>query len=227
LKNAASIFQRTVDDLLREQIDKSCYVYVDDVFVFSKDEDSHVKHVEWVLKSLYEANMRVPKEKSCFFKKSVGSLGFVVTSNGATADPEKVKAIKEYPEPKNVFEVRSFLGLARCFIKDFASIAKPISDVLKGENGSVSRHKSRYIIEEFSDFQHQAFHKLRNILSSENVMLRYPDYKKPFDLRTDVSAYGIGAVLSQEGCPISMISRTLRPPEVNFPTNERELLAIV
>jgi len=230
LKNAASIFHRTIDDILREQIGKSCYVYVDDVIVFSKDEDSHVKHVEWVLKSLYEANMRVSKEKSRFFKKSVGFLGFVVTSDGATTDPEKVKAFKEYPEPKSVFEIRSFLGLAsyyRCFIKDFASIAKPISDVLKGENGSVSKHRSRNIIVEFSDLQRQAFHKLRNIFSSENVMLRYPDYKKPFDLTTDASAYGIGAVLSQEGRPISMISRTLRTPEVNYATNERELLAIV
>jgi len=174
LKNAASIFQRAIDDILREQIGKTCYVYVDDVIVFSKDEESHVRHVDWVLKSLYEANMRVSKEKS-FFKKSVNFLGFVVTSDGATTDPEKVKAIQEFPEPKTVFEVRSFLGLAsyyRCFIKDFASIAKPISDILKGENGSVSKHRSRKISVEFSDLQRSAFQKLRNILASEDVMLR-------------------------------------------------------
>jgi len=83
--------------------------------------------------------MRISAEKSRFFKKSVSFLGFIVTYNGAAIDPEKVRAIKEFLEPKNVFEVRSFLGLARyyrCFIKDFASIARPISDILKGENGS-------------------------------------------------------------------------------------------
>lgn len=230
LRNAASIFQRTIDDILREQIGKFCYVYVDDVIIFSEDENDHVKHVDWVLKSLYDANMRISAEKSRFFKKSVSFLGFIVTNNGAATDPEKVKAIKEFPEPKNVFEVRSFLGLAsyyRCFIKDFASIARPISDILKGENGSVSRHRSRSIQVEFSEAQQRAFEKLRNILASEDVILRYPDYKKAFDLTTDASAYGIGAVLSQEGRPITMISRTLSDREVNYATNERELLAIV
>jgi len=73
-------------------------------------------------------------------------LGFIVTNNGATTDPDKIRAIQEFPEPKNVFEVRSFLGLAsyyRCFIKDFASIARPVSDILKGENGTVSQKISR------------------------------------------------------------------------------------
>jgi len=174
--------------------------------------------------------MRVSAEKSRFFKKSVSFLGFINTNDGAGTDPEKVMAIKEFPEPKNVFEVRSFLGLAsyyRCFIKDFASIARPISDILKGENASVGRHRSRGIKVEFSEAQQRAFEKLRNILASEDVTLRHPDYKKAFDLTTDSSAYGIGAVLSQEGRPITMISRTLCDREVNYATNERELLAIV
>jgi len=159
--------------------------------------------------------MRVSAQKSTFFKKSVSFLGFVVTNNGAATDPEKAgqaKAIREFPEPTNVFEVRSFLGLSsynRCFIKDFASIARPISNILKGENGCVSRHRSRNIQVHFSEAQQRAFEKLRNILASEDVILRYPNYKKAFDLTTDVSAYGIGAVLSQEGRPITMISRTL------------------
>jgi len=90
--------------------------------------------------------MRVSAQKSRFFKKSVSFLGFIVTNNGATTDPEKIRAIQEFPEHKNVFEVRSFLGLAsyyRCFIKDFASIARPVSDILKGENGTVSQKISR------------------------------------------------------------------------------------
>jgi len=130
--------------------------------------------------------MRVSTEKSKFFKKSVSFLGFIVTSNGATTDPEKTKAIQEFPEPKNVFEVRSFLGLAsyyRCFIKDFASIARPISDILKGEFGSVNRHRSKDIQVQFNELQRLAFHKLRNILASEEVILRYPNYKKAFDLK--------------------------------------------
>lgn len=98
LKNAASIFQRTIDDILREQIGKFCYVYVDDVIIFSENEEMHVKHVDWVLKSLLEANMRVSVEKSRSFKKSVNFLGFIVTSNGTTTVSEKVKAIQDFPE---------------------------------------------------------------------------------------------------------------------------------
>lgn len=80
---------------------------------------------------------------------------------------------------------------------------------------------------QFTEAQQRAFCKLRSILASEDVMLRYPDFKKPFDLTTDASTYGIGAVLSQEGRSITMISRTLKDREVNYATNERELLAII
>jgi len=78
-----------------------------------------------------------------------------------------------------------------------------------------------------NDKQLQTFEKLKNVLVSEDVMLLYPDYQKPFDLTTDASSVGLGAVLSQDKKPITMISRTLRDNELNFATNERELLAIV
>ena len=141
-----------------------------------------------------------------------------------------MKAIGNYVEPTTVFGVRSFISLAsyyRCFIKDFASIAKPISDILKGENGCVSKYKSKKIPVRFNEAQRNAFEKLRDILASEDVTLMYPDYKKPFDLTTDAEAYCIGAVLSQNGRPITMISRALKDRETNYATNERELLAIL
>lgn len=231
LKNAGSIFQRAIDDVLREQIEqnKSCYVYVDDVIIFSKTEDDHIKHVDWVLKSLHDANMRVAQEKSNFFKSSVEYLGFIVTKDGTKTDPEKLRALQEYAEPTTLFDIRSFLGLAsyyRCFVKDFAAIERPLTDILKGENGTVSKYRSKKIPIDLNDNQRHAFEKLRNVLSSEDVMLGYPDYRKPLDLTTDASAYGIGAVLSQGG-PITMISRTLKDRERNYATSERELLAIV
>lgn len=126
--------------------------------------------------------------------------------------------------------MRSFLGLAsyyRRFVKNFASIARPLTDILKGKNGSISKHMSRKVAVEFNETQRNAFECLRNILASEDVLLIYPDIKKPFDVTTDASASGIGAVLSQEGRPISMISRTLKQAELHYATNERELLAIV
>jgi len=132
-----SIFQRAIDDVLREQIGKSCYVYVDDVIIFSESMEDHVRHIAWVLDKLYDANMRVSREKSNFFKEKVEYLGFVVSRRGITTNPSKVEAIHKFEQPTTLFQVRSFLGLAsyyRCFIKDFASIAKPITEILKGDN---------------------------------------------------------------------------------------------
>jgi len=134
-----------------------------------------------------------------FFKGIVEFVGFIVTAVGAKTDPEKVKTIQEYTEPKNLFSLTSFLGLAsyyRSFVKDFASIgkARQLTSILKGENGSVSKHMSKKVAIEFDESQRSAFKHLRNILSSEEVILRYPDFKLPFDLTTDASASGIGAV---------------------------------
>jgi len=143
LKNAGSIFQRAIDDVLREQIGKCCYVYVDDVIIFYENAANHVRHIETVLKCLCEANMGVTQEKTKFFVGSGKFLSFIVTADGAKADPEKVKTIQEYTEPKNLFSLRSFLKLAsyyRSFVKDFASIARPLTSILKGENGSVSKN---------------------------------------------------------------------------------------
>lgn len=103
-------------------------------------------------------------------------------------------------------------------------MARPISDILKGENGKVSAGQSKKIPVNFDESQRQAFEKLKEVLTSENVMLLYPDYKKDFDLTTDASTFGLGAVLSQDGKPITMISRTLKDRELNLATNERNYL---
>jgi ribonuclease HI len=230
LKNAPSIFQRAIDDVLREKIGKSCYVYVDDVIIFSESMEEHVKHIAWVLDQLYEANMRVSWEKSQFFRVKVDYLGFMVSRGGISTNPSKVEAISKFLKPTTLFHVRSFLGLAgyyRCFIKDYASLARPLTDILKGDNGKVSAGRSKKIPVNLDEKQCQTFEKLKNVLISEDVMLLYPDYRKPFDLTTDASSTGLGAVLSQDGKPITMISRTLKDHELHFATNERELLAIV
>jgi ribonuclease HI len=229
-KNAPGIFQRAIDDVLREKIGAFVYVYIDDIIIFSKTAEDHLNHIAWVMKCLHQANMRVSSEKSEFFKPQVEYLGFIVSREGIRTCPEKVAAIKNFPEPSNLFEVRSFLGLAsyyRRFIKDFATIAKSLTNILKGEHGSVSSSRSKGVKICLDEEQREAFHRLRQILSSSDVILPYPDFGKPFELTTDASAKGLGAVLSQEGKPITMISRALTEGEANFATNEREMLAIV
>lgn len=230
LKNAPSIFQRAMDDVLREGVGKFLDFYMDDVIIYSENEEDHIKHIDWVLKKLSDANMKVNIEKSVFFETSVEYLGFVVSKDGIKTCADKVEAIKNFPEPTNLFQVRSFLGLAsyyRQFIMDFATIAKPMTDILKGDNGAVSAQRSKKVTVRLNVEQVKSFNKLRQILASDDVVLQYPDFSKPFELTTDASSYGLGAVLSQDGKPITMISRTLRAAEENYATNERELLAIV
>lgn len=91
----------------------------------------------------------------------------------------------------------------------------------------MSANNSRKVNLELTQDQLKAFNRLKDVLASEDVILAYPNFKKPFDLTTDASGHGLGAVLSQNGRPITLISRILRDNEVNFATNERELLAIV
>jgi len=82
LKNAPSIFQRAIDDVLRDTISKTCYVYVDDVIIFSQTKEDQVDDIHWVLEKLLQAGMRVSQEKSKFFKKSFDYLGFIVSEGG-------------------------------------------------------------------------------------------------------------------------------------------------
>ena len=229
-KNSAAIFQRAIDDILRDDIGKICHVYVDDIIVFSEDESSHSLHVEAIIKKLFKANMRISLEKSKFFQQEVEFLGFTVTEKGIKTCQDKVKDILNYELPKSLKSLRSFLGLSgyyRRFIKDYALIAKPLTKYLSGENGHVGAKKSKQLQISLDDEAIKAFEKLKLILASEDVLLQHPDYEKPFELTTDASSVALGAVLSQKGRPITMISRTLSKAEQNYATNERELLAIV
>lgn len=230
LKNAPSIFQRAIDDILREEIGKTCQVYMDDIIIYSPDEYTHLQHIDTILRKLETAGMRISPAKSKFFKSEVQFLGFIVTKSGIRTCPEKVKTITEYRVPLDLRSLRSFLGLSgyyRKFVRDYARIAKPLTKYLRGENGHVAAGNSKNIKINLDEEALSAFEKLKKILASDDVLLIYPDYNKTFELTTDASAVALGAVLSQGGRPITMISRTLSVTEANYATNERELLAIV
>lgn len=129
LKNAPSIFQRCVNDILHEYIGKFAYVYIDDVLIFSNTPEEHLKHVSIIIKALNVANMRVSNEKSHFFNVEIEFLGHIIKHNKITVDPEKIATIRDYEKPRTLKQLRSFLGLAgyyRKFIKDYAKITKPL-----------------------------------------------------------------------------------------------------
>lgn len=230
LKNAPSIFQRTLDDILREFIGKICYVYVDDIIIFSKDEKSHLDHVDKVFGTLERANMKIQLDKCEFFKNEVEFLGFIVAKEGIKTNPKKVAAILKFSYPETLKELRSFLGLSgyyRRFIRGYADIAKPLTSLLRGEDGRVSKLTSSRTKIRLDEPAKTAFDLLKNALASREVLLSYPSFENDFHLTTDASNFAIGAVLSQEDKPITFISRTLNKTEEHYATNEKEMLAII
>lgn len=230
LKNSPPIFQRALDDILRRHIGEICYVYIDDIVVFSKSQQEHIIHLNQIFKTLDDANMKVQLDKCHFFRNSVEFLGFIISSEGIMTNPAKVEAIAKLPYPENIKQLRSFLGLSgyyRRFIKDYAMLAKPLTILLRGEEGHISKNKSAKIKIVLKNEGKDAFNKIKNSLMSDDVILSYPDFTKEFHLTTDASNYAIGAVLSQDKKPIAFISRTLNKTEESYAANEKEFLAII
>lgn len=230
LKNAPSIFQRALDDILRDHIGKICYVYIDDILIFSKDEKSHMENIRTIFSTLHEANLKVQLDKCDFFKEELEFLGFVISSRGVKTNPSKVEAIGNFPIPKTLRELRSFLGMSgfyRRFIKDYAKLAKPLTSYLRGENGRTAKKDSSVRKICLNKEALDAFGKLKTSLISQDVVLAYPDLSKEFHLTTDASNYALGAVLEQSGKPITFLSRSLSETEEKYATNEKEMLAII
>lgn len=233
LKNAPAIFQRMIDDVLREYIGKICYVYIDDIIIFGKTEEEHLKNVETIFNKLEKCNLKVNLDKTEFLKEETEFLGYLITNKGIRPDPKKIAAIEKIKAPENLKELKGFLGLAsyyRRFIKDFAKIAKPLTNLTRGEKAQIRANQSRKIKIELKNEELKAFKNLKELLISSEILI-FPDFEKTFILTTDASNTAIGAVLSQgeigKDRPITYISRSLNKTEENYATNEKELLAIV
>ena len=221
LKKAPSTFQRVMDNVLREHIGNICFVYMDDIIVYSTSLQEHLVNLKKIFNTLNKYDMKIQLDKSEFLRKEVAFLGHVVTQDGVKPNPEKIKVIKEWPLPRNEKELRAFLGILgyyRKFIKDFAKIAKPLTQQLR--KGESVKHSREFI---------SAFERCKEILTSSQILI-YPDFTKQLVLTTDASKYAIGAVLSQGAIghdrPIAFASRTLTKSEENYSTIEKELLAI-
>jgi len=175
-----------------------------------------------VFNRLREYNLKIKLEKCQFLKREVIYLGHKCTENGAMPDPSKSSCVTEYPVPKTVKQLQSFLGFVnyyRKFIPNFSEIASSLNKLMK--------KNTKYI---WTNECQVAFETLKKALISPSVLI-YPDFNKPFLLTTDASGDALGAVLSQGppggDRPIAYASRSLNSAERNYSTIERELLAMV
>ena len=224
LTNAPSVFMSTMNRVLHGL--PFAVVYLDDILIFSKSPEEHVRHVEEVLRRLQRDKFYAKLSKCDFFQTSLKFLGHIVSKDGISPDPEKVRVILEWPTPTNVKDVRSFLGLAnyfRKYVNHFSEMAIPLTNLTKG---NISKRKSKSTSIEWDESCQRAFDAIKHALSTAPV-LALPDFTKPFVLTTDASGHTIGAILLQEGRAIAYESKKLTPAEMNFHTPDRELLAVI
>ncbi|XP_066374965.1 uncharacterized protein [Miscanthus floridulus] len=218
LTNAPSTFMRLMNEVLRPFIGLFVVVYFDDILIYSKSMEEHLDHLRAVFDALRAANLFANIEKCMFCTQCVSFLGYVVTPQGIEVDSSKIDAIRAWPTPTTVTQIRSFLGLAgfyRRFVRDFSSIAAPLHELTKKD-----------VPFAWSDLQEVAFSTLKDKLTN-SPLLQLPDFTKVFELECDASGIGLGAVLLQEGKPVAYFSEKLSGASLNYSTYDKELYALV
>ena len=222
LTTAPSVFQRLMDLVLCGLTYLTCLVYIDDIIVFSRDFDDHVQRLQEVFDRLRGANLKLHVKKCCLFQRKVAFLGHVLSEAGIEVQDDKVAAVRNWPTPRNLSELRSFLGLCsyyRRFVPNFADVAAPLH--------ALQRKQVDFV---WTEKQEIAFNRLKERLITSPV-LGMPTDEGTYQLDCDASDVGLGAVLSQkQGASevvIAYASRALSKPECNYDVTRRELLAIV
>lgn len=184
--------------------------------VFSNTLQDHLTHLQLILTKLLEAQFFLKQSKCLFGQRQLEYLGHIISQKGIQADPSKLQAMVEWPQPTSTTLLRRFLGLTgfyRKFIKGYASIAAPLTNLLK---------KDSFI---WSPEAEHSFQTLKKAMT-EAPTLAVPDFTLPFDLETDASAKAMGAVLMQQNHPIAFFSKQLCQRLLRSSTYVRELHAI-
>ena len=227
LSQAPAYFQRLVHEVLKGIT--FAFGYLDDILIFSPDNETHLKHLKVVFQRLREADLKLKASKCNFFKRHIQYLGHLVSGEGIEPLPEKLEAVKEMPPPTNPREVRQFLGLVgyyRKFVPKFADIARPLTNLTKLD-----------VPYEWTDRCQQTFELLKEMLLKDPI-LKYPDPNRPYTLFTDASKYAWACVLTQEYIhtfdgkerkilhPITYVSGLFRGSQLNWATLTKEAYAI-
>jgi RNase H-like domain found in reverse transcriptase/Reverse transcriptase (RNA-dependent DNA polymerase)/Integrase zinc binding domain/Retroviral aspartyl protease len=224
IANAPATFQREMQRILRDRLDVSVMVYIDDILIFSKNQADHEEHVEWVLQQLMANGYYANPDKCEFWQSQVNFLGHVIKEGGLAVQKHKVDSIVQWPTPECVKDVRSFLGLTgyyRRFVEGYSAMAKPLTDLTHNDTPFV-----------WGENEMAAFMQLKQSLAQAPT-LATPDSSKPYVLHTDASGYAVGATLSQDlgngrGLqPVAFMSKKMSPAQRHYAVHEWELLAVV
>ena len=227
LSQAPAYFQLLINKVLMD-CGEYAMGYLDDIIIFSKSEEEHLKHVESIFRWLEHFGLKMKREKCAFFKKHIQYLGHLISEEGFKPLPEKLESIRKMPAPKNAKEVKQFLGLIgyyRKFVPRFADMSKPLT--------CLTRHDEPFVWTERCE---KSFNNLR-VMLMQHPILKYPDPTKPYVLFTVTSKIGWSGVLTQyysEGendarpCffPVCYVSGLFRGSQVNWAALTKEAYAI-
>jgi hypothetical protein len=218
LTNAPAYFMYLMNPVFMPELDKFVVVFIDDILIYSKSEEDHVRHLRVILQRLQDHQLYAKFNKCAFWLKEVAFLGHIICAEGIAVDPSKGQEVLDWRSPRSVMQIHSFLGLAgyyRRFIPNFSKVAKPMIKLLEKE----AKFKWTPQCEE-------TFLTLKQLLTT-TLVLAQPDIEKLFDVYCDVSGTGIGGVLMDDGHVIAYALRQLRHHEEHYPTHDLEILAIV
>ena len=222
LSNAPAVFQRLMNMVMQGLTWEACLVFLDDIIVISSTFEQHLERLNAVFNRLKAANLKLKPSKCRLFQIKVKFLGSVVSADGIEPDPDKLKAISDWPVPANLTELRAFVGLAsyyRRHVEGFSDIAKPLSELTK---------KNQPFI--WGSEQQKAFEMLKYRLTHYPV-LAPPLPEGKYIIDTDASDFAMGAVLQQEQFGtvrvIAYASKTFDASERMYCTTRKELAAVI
>ncbi|GFY59692.1 retrovirus-related Pol polyprotein from transposon 297 [Trichonephila inaurata madagascariensis] len=224
LSTSPGVFQRYVSSIFRDLTRKGIVIsYLDDLVIPAKDEKEGLEKLKIVFEVAKNYGLEIKFKKCQFLKKTIEFLGHVVENGTIKPSTAKTQAVRKFPEPTTIKQVQSFLGLTgyfRKYIKDYSTIAKPLSDLTRKENPFV-----------FGTLQKAAFEKLKNIMS-EGPLLHIYKYGRRTELHTDACKQGYGAILLQEAedgklHPVYYMSKKTNTAEEKYDSYELEVLAII
>ncbi|KAL0544147.1 hypothetical protein IC582_019259 [Cucumis melo] len=201
LTNAPSTFQALMNQVFKPYLRRFVLVFFDDILVYSRGMEEHVQHLEVVLGLLQEKELYANLEKCSFAKPRISYLGHFISEQGIEADPEKIRAVSEWQTPTNGF------------VKNYGAIAAPLTQLLK---------KGAY---KWDAEAETAFGKLKKAMMTP--VLTMPDFNLPFEIESDASGFGLGAVLTQCRKSVAYFSKTLSMRDRARPVYERELIVVV
>ena len=223
LTNAPATFQAYINNALRPFLNRFCTAYLDDILIYSENEEQHIKHVKQILEALTKAGLQTKPQKCEFLTNNVAYLGFIITTEGLRMDPAVITTIIEWPIPKKLRDVRSFLGFGnfyRCFIQDNSHLARPLTQLTK---------KGTLFV--WSVLGQAALERFKQAFTTALIMIHF-DFDKVIVVETDASDIASAGILSQPGSqgllhPIAFLLKKHTPAECNNDIYDKELMAVV